>query len=440
MKRLWIKNGRVLDPHSNFDREADVLVERGVIKNIDEDRQAPDEASKGEKIIDAKGCWVVPGLVDIHTHLRDPGFEYKESVASGTHAACHGGFTSIVCMANTNPVNDNASVTEYIMRQAQSEGKARVFPVGSVTIGLEGKTLSEFGDLRDAGAVALSDDGKPVINTEILRHALEYAKNFDLPIISHCEDPHLFKGGCINEGKVSMRLGLKGIPNAAEDIMVSRDIELAALTGGRLHLAHLSTAGSVRFLEQGKDRGVRVSGEVTPHHLLLNEDAVMEYDSNCKMNPPLRSEEDRQIVLKGLKDGVFDAIASDHAPHSIDEKEVEIDRAPFGIIGLETTVSLILTLVHRGDLTAMEAVRLLTIGPAQVLGLDQWAAKGKSVTGVGRLKKGGIADIAIIDPNKKYVIDKEHSMSKSRNTPFHGWEVTGKVRETILGGEVLYAE
>jgi dihydroorotase len=324
-------------------------------------------------------------------------------------------------------VNDNATVTEYILRKARDEGKARVFPVGAVSQGLKGEKLSNFGDLKEAGAVALSDDGKPVANSGVMRHALEYARNFDLPIISHCEDPFLFCGGHLNEGIVSLQLGLGGIPNAAEDIMVSRDIELAGLTKGRVHLAHLSTSGSVRLLRHGKDRGIRVTGEVTPHHLLLTEEAVRDYNTNAKMNPPLRTEEDRQELIKALRDGVFDAIASDHAPHSQDEKDVEFEQAPFGIIGLETTVSLVLKLVHDGILKPLEVIRLLTSGPAKIVGLAG-----------GTLKKGALADVAIILPEESRTIEKSRLASKSKNTPFHGWKVKGAVRMTILNGEVVY--
>lgn len=427
-ERIWIKEGRVIDPASGRDEIADLCIEGRTITVI-EPKAVPARLEAKEKLIDAKGCWVVPGLVDIHTHLRDPGYEYKETIASGTRSAAAGGFTSIACMANTDPVNDAISVTEYITQKARREGKCKVYPIGAVSIGLKGDKLAPFGDLKEAGCVALSDDGHPVMNSELYRHALSYARNFDLPIISHCQDNFLFAGGCMNEGLVSAELGLKGIPNACEDIAVARDIELAALTQGRLHLAHLSTSGSVRLLAQAKDRHLAVSGEVTPHHFILTDVACRGYDANTKMNPPLRTEEDRLACIAGLKNGVFDAIASDHAPHSVDEKELEFDRAPFGIIGFETTVSLTLKLVHDGFLTPLEAIRLLTIGPAKVLNLN-----------AGTLRKAGAADVVLIDPAKIYVFDGKKTASKSMNTPFTGYEFKGKVRMTILNGEVVYGE
>lgn len=427
MSKIWIKNGRVIDPITNFDKNADVLIENGKIVALEEGQHDASQAAVGERVYDAKGCWVVPGLVDIHTHLRDPGYEYKETIATGTLSAARGGFTSIVCMANTNPVNDNTAVTEYIYNKAKKEGRSHVFAVGAVTKGMKGEALSEFGDLKESGVVALSDDGFPVRSSRILRHALEYARNFDLPIISHCEDPELFHGGCMNEGLVSLQLGLPGIPNACEEIMVSRDIELSALTKGRLHLAHLSTAGSARLLAQAKDRGVPVTGEVTPHHLTLTDEAVRGYDANTKMNPPLRTEADRQALLSALRNGVFDAIASDHAPHSVDEKELEYDKAPFGIIGFETTVPLTLRLVHEKLLTPMQAIRLLTHGPATVMKLD-----------AGHLKKGARADVVVIDPNEVRKFDRTKTASKSRNSPFHGWDLKGAVRYTFLAGDLVY--
>ena len=426
MSRIWIKQGRILDPDSNRDEIVDLLLENGKIVDI-APRITPTSASPNEVFIDAKGLWVVPGLIDIHTHLRDPGFEYKEDIESGCLSASRGGFTSIVCMANTEPVNDNASVTEYILNKAKKFGKCRVFPVGAVTKGLKGKTLSEFGDLKESGVVALSDDGMPVCNPQLLRHALEYARNFDLPIISHCEDLQLSACGSMNEGKVSTELGISGIPHTSEEIMVARDIELADLSKGRLHLAHLSTLRSVRLLRQAKERGIQVTGEVTPHHIILTDEAVKGYDANFKMNPPLRTEEDRQEMIKGLKEGVFDAIASDHAPHSIDEKEVEFEKAPFGVIGFETTLPITLKLVHDGFLKPLDAIRLLTIGPAKTIGLEG-----------GKIKKNGVGDITIIDPEQEIIIDREKMASKSKNTPFHGWKMHGQVRYTLINGEIIY--
>jgi len=380
-------------------------------------------------MIDARGYIVVPGLIDIHTHLREPGYEYKESIKTGSLAAAAGGFTSIACMPNTYPTNDNASVTRYILTKASTEGLVNIYPIGAITKGLKGENLSEIGELKEAGCVALSDDGSSVMNSEVLRRGMEYAKGFNMPIISHCEDLNLSKDGQVNEGFISTELGLKGIPNCAEEIMVARDIALSELTGCKLHLAHISSAGSVRIIREAKKRGINITAEVTPHHFTLTEEAVYYYNTNVKVNPPLRTKEDIEAIKVGLREGVIDVIATDHAPHDIDSKNLEFNKAANGIIGLETALPLTLKLVEEGILSLNEAVSKLTINPAKIIDIKK-----------GSLGIGMDADITIIDPDREYTIDREKFKSKSKNTPFHGWKVKGKVIYTIINGRIIYKD
>jgi len=363
-------------------------------------------------------------LIDMHVHLREPGFEYKETIATGTASAKAGGFTSVCCMPNTNPVNDNRSVTEFILSQAR-EASSRVYPIGAITKGSKGEELAEMGELHAAGCVAVSDDGKPVMNAAIMRRALEYSRIFDMLVISHCEDAALAAKGVMNEGAVSAELGLRGIPRAAEDVMTGRDIFLAELTNGRLHIAHVSTAGSVRLVREAKARGVTVTAETCPHYFCLSEEEVRGYNTLAKMNPPLRTAEDVAAIKAGLKDGTIDVIATDHAPHAADEKSGEFDYAPFGIVGLETALGLTLMLVKEGVLSLSDAVRKLTSNPAGILKINK-----------GSLAPGADADITIIDPELNWIVDPQVFRSKSKNTPFGGWKLRGKAVQTIVGGKL----
>ena len=417
-----IKNGRVIDP-GRINGPADVLIENGAIAAVGAGLKAP----AGATVIDAAGKWVLPGFVDLHVHFREPGFEYKETIATGAAAAVAGGFTSVCCMPNTQPVNDNQSITEFILDKAKAAGLANVFPIGAITKGSEGKELAEFGDLKKAGCVAVSDDGKPVMNGMVMRRALEYARAFDLPVVDHCECTHLSEGGCMHEGQVATEMGLHGIPSASEDVMVARNLALAELTGGRLHLAHLSTTGSVRMVREAKARGIRVTAEACPHHFLLTEEAVREFNTNAKMNPPLRSRKDVEAVKAGLKDGTIDVIATDHAPHAAFEKEREFDYAPFGIVGLETAWGLALVLAEEGVLTVEQVVSALTIQPARAFGLAK-----------GTLAIGADADVTIVDPEAPWVVDPGQFKSKGRNTPFAGWKLKGRVVSTLVGGRVVH--
>ncbi len=421
---LVIRGGRVIDPSQDVDGLFDLVIEEGLIKEL---LPPGKEGFDGMELLDATGKTVLPGFVDIHTHLRDPGHEYKEDIESGTRAAAAGGVTSVVCMANTDPVNDRASVTEDILKRAKDKGHVRVFPVGALTKGLKGVDLAEIGEMKQAGIVAVSDDGMPVASPEMMRRGLEYCLMLGLPVISHAEDPCLSKGGAMNEGFTSTLLGLKGIPNATEDIMVLRDIALAELTSARLHIAHVSTAGAVSAIREAKARGVKVTAEAAPHHFMLTEEAVEGYNTDAKMSPPLRSPEDVAAIKEGLRDGTIDAIATDHAPHSTIEKEVEFACAANGIIGLETLFPLTLKLVDEGLLTLNEAIIKLTVNPAGIVGIEG-----------GTLKKGAPADIAIADMDEEYKIDKLKMKSKSRNTPFHGWKVKGRVHQTLVDGKTVY--
>ncbi|MFO7930970.1 MAG: dihydroorotase [Thermodesulfobacteriota bacterium] len=426
--QMLIKGGRVLDPGA-FDAAADILIEDGRIaevRKVGEGRAAdPEESLDSAAVIDAAGLVVVPGLIDMHVHLREPGQEYKETIETGTRAAAAGGFTSVCCMPNTSPVNDSASVTRYIIEHASRCCGVRVYPVAAVSAGLCGEQLAEYGELKDAGAVAVSDDGKPVADSQLMRRALEYAGGIGLAVISHCEDPGL-SGGVINEGAVSTLTGLSGVPNAAESVMVMRDIALSELTGTPVHIAHVSTRQSVEAIRAAKARGAAVTAETAPHYFTLTDEAVKSYDTRAKMNPPLRCEPDRQAVADGLADGTIDAIATDHAPHAQIEKEVEFDLAANGIIGLETSLGLGLALVEKGILSLQQLVAAMSKNPAKIIGKPCGIAPGLA------------ADITIIDPSYEYTYRADKGRSKSRNSPFDGWNLRGCAAYTIAAGEVVY--
>lgn len=418
--RIRISGGRIIDP-GRTDTVGDVVVEDGRIRSV-----GPADGEAADRVVDAGNCLVVPGLIDIHVHLREPGHEYKETIASGAAAAAAGGFTAVCAMPNTSPVNDNAQVTRFILERARDAGAARVYPVASITRGLRGEQLSEFAELKAAGAVAFSDDGRPVVGSRMMRRAMEYARGFDMPIVSHCEELDLVGDGVMNEGVVATRLGLAGIPNAAESIMVMRDIALAELAGTRLHICHVSCAESIAAIRAAKDRGVQVTAETAPHYFTLTEEAVAEYDTRAKMNPPLRTEADRQAVRRALADGTLDAIATDHAPHSILEKDVEFDQAANGIIGLETALPLSLRLAADGVLPLTDLIAKLTVVPARILGLPCG------------LIPGAAADITVIDPRRTWTVDAERFASLSRNCPFDGWPVTGRAVLTMVDGRIVY--
>ncbi len=419
---ILIKGGQVIDP-GRVNGAADVLIDQGKIAAVGANLKVP----AGCTIIEAKGLLVLPGFVDLHVHFREPGFEYKETIQSGSAAAVAGGFTTVCAMPNTKPVNDNQAVTEFMLDRARTAGLANVLPIGAITKGSEGKELAEIGDLHRSGCVAISDDGKPVMNSLVMRRAMEYAVAFDIPVVDHCEDLHLAEGGCMNEGLISTELGLPGIPAAAEDVMVARNLSLSELTGARLHLAHISTAGSVRMVCEAKARGIKVTAEACPHHFTLTEDVVRGYNTLAKMNPPLRTGEDVQAIKEGLRDGTIDVIATDHAPHATQEKQQDFTEAPFGIVGLETALSLTLALVDEGVLTLEQAVDKLATAPAVAFGLKK-----------GTLAVGADADVAIVDPQEQWQVDPSKFKSKSRNTPFAGWKVKGRVRTTIVGGRVVF--
>ncbi|MHB1127758.1 MAG: dihydroorotase [Bacillota bacterium] len=421
-----IKGGRVVDPASGMDRVADVLVEHGKVVAVAKGIAAGD----GAQVIEAAGKIVTPGLVDMHVHLREPGYEAKETIASGTRAAAAGGFTGVACMPNTQPVADNAAIVAYIKSRAREEGVISVYPIGAITKGSRGEELAETGDMVCAGAVGISDDGRPVMNGEIMRRALEYASMFHIPVISHCEDINLAAGGAMHEGYWSTVLGLKGIPAAAEEVMVARDLILAEMVGARLHIAHASTAGTVRLIREAKDRGVTVTAEVTPHHLILGDEAVEGYQTTTKANPPLRTAVDREALIEGLADGTIDVIATDHAPHTTAEKDQEYDYAPFGMVGLETAVPLVVTrLVNEGRLTWAQAITALSFNPCRVLGLAG-----------GTLRPGSAADLTIIDPELEQQVDVDKFYSRGKNSPFHGWKLKGWPVLTMAAGMVVSGE
>jgi dihydroorotase len=425
MSRLLLRGGRVVDPAQGIDATLDVLINEDTVAEV-----GPKLSSRGAQVVEAKGLVVCPGFIDIHTHLREPGQEHKETIATGTRAAAAGGFSAVCCMPNTTPVNDNEGITRLILERARNEGAVRVYPIGAITQGSKGLELSEFGDLREAGCVALSDDGMPVADSSVMRRALEYAKAFDFVVIDHCEDPSLSRKSCMNEGPVSTHLGLRGEPSVGEAVMVERDVLLAELTGSRVHVAHISAAASVDAVRRGKARGVKVSAEVTPHHLFLTDEAVREtgYDTSTKMKPPLRAEGDRQAALAGLLDGTIDCIATDHAPHHVDDKRVEYDCAANGIVGLETAVALCLDRLVRKDLLDLaRLVALLSTNPARVLDLPG-----------GTLEPGSPGDVTILDLGRKRQVDPARFESLGRNTPFGGWILKGWPVATVVGGKIAW--
>jgi dihydroorotase len=419
---LIIKGGRVIDPVNGVDAVLDLQIEKGRITRVG-------KGLSGDRVLNAEGLWVLPGLIDMHVHLREPGYEYKETIKTGSQAAAAGGFTAVACMPNTDPVNDNGSVTDFILSQAQKSAAVRVFPVGAISRGQKGETLAEIGEMAEKGAVALSDDGRPVMNSELMRRGMEYARTFGLPIIAHCEDLALGENGAMHEGVISTRLGLPGIPAATEEIMVERDILLAELTGAALHIAHVSSRGSVNRIRAAKERGIHVTAEVTPHHFTLTHESLIDYDTNLKVNPPIRSEEDRQALIAGLADGTIDAVATDHAPHNIAEKEVEFEKAAFGMIGLETALPLTLALVREGMLSPGQMVEKLASGPARILGIPG-----------GTMNEGAPADVTLVDPDRDFTVNAKRFHSRSRNTPFHGRELQGKAVCTLVGGKIAYED
>jgi dihydroorotase len=425
--KLLLKGGRVVDPASARDGEFDVLVDGDRIARIGRDVPAA-----GAEVVELQRGWIVaPGLIDLHVHLREPGQEHKETIASGAGAAVAGGFTAVACMPNTDPVNDHAGITQFILKKAAEAGLARVYPIGAVSIGSRGEQLAELGEQKAAGCVAFSDDGRPVATALLMRRALEYAGMLGVPIVDHCEDPTLKGDGVAHEGYYASSLGLRGIPGVAESLMVERDVSLAEMTGAHVHICHMSARQSLRAVRDGKARGVRVTCEVAPHHFTLTDallDGPIKYDTNLKMNPPLREEADREAMLEGIADGTVDVIATDHAPHHSDEKTVEFDRAPFGITGLETAIPLVFDrLVHTGRVSVGRAIELLAANPARVFNLPG-----------GRLAEGGVADVVVLDPDRRVTIDATRHRSRSRNTPFHGWELRGGVALTMVGGRIVH--
>ena len=425
--KLLLKGGRVIDPATARDGHFDVLVANGVIERIGRD-VPPD----GAEIIELESSWIVaPGLIDLHVHLREPGQEHKETIATGTAAAVAGGFTAVACMPNTDPVNDHAGITQFMLKKAAEANLARVYPIGAVSVGSRGEQLAELGEQKASGCVAFSDDGRPVATALLMRRALEYAAMLGVPIVDHCEDPSLKGDGVAHEGYFASALGLRGIPGVAESLMVERDVSLAEVTGARVHVCHMSARQSLRAVRAGKDRGIAVTCEVAPHHFTLTDaslDGSVKYDTNLKMNPPLREAADRDAMLEGIADGTVDVIATDHAPHHADEKGVEFDRAPFGITGLETAVPLVFDrLVHTGRISIKRAIELLSMNPARVLTLPG-----------GTLAEGNLADVVVLDPDRHVSVDATRHRSKSRNTPFHGWDLRGGVALTMVGGRIVH--
>ena len=424
--KLLIKNGHLIDPNENQNSGKNLLIEDGKVTAwLSANETAPEDA----EVFDASGMIVAPGFVDLHVHLREPGQEHKETIASGCAAAVAGGWTSVCPMPNTNPINDNAAITRYMIEQAEHAGLANVFPIGAITKSSDGRELAEMGEMKAAGAVAVSDDGRPVPNAGMMRRAMEYATDFDLPVVDHCEDKSLSSGGVMHEGKLSLLLGLKGMPALAEEVDAVRDIILAKETGAHIHIAHVSTSGAIEAVRRAKNEGINVTCEVTPHHFTLTDSAVEGYDTNTKMSPPLRSQKHLEAIIEGLKDGTIDAIATDHAPHHADEKSFEYDRAPFGITGLETAVGLAFNeLIHKGIIDLVKLVELCSANPAKIFKLENR----------GTLKVGSIADVTIIDPELKWTYRNADSKSKSKNSPFDGWDFTGGVVATIVNGRIVY--
>ena len=424
-----IKNGQVIDPANQVDGFFDILINGNSIEAVEPQGKLSENDNSEIKIVDATGCVVAPGFCDMHVHFREPGHEYKETIETGSASAAAGGFTTVAVMPNTSPVNDNRSVTELILKQAEITALVNILPIGAITKGLKGETLSDMGELKESGCIGYSDDGRPVMDSELMRRALEYSRMFDLPCIQHSEILDLTRGGSMNEGIVSAELGLKGMPVEAEDIMVFRDICLLPKTGGRLHVAHISSGGAVELVRQAKAKGLPVTCEVAPHHFTLTEEACRDYDTNAKMSPPLRTDEDIELIKEGLKDGTIDIIATDHAPHDLADKQVEFSNACFGIVGLETALPLTLKMVDEGIISLQRAVDLLTQQPCRVFNLD------KGTLGVGK-----DADIVIFDPNVKYAIDPEKFKSRSKNSPYKGWKVRGKVIHTFVAGKSVYSD
>lgn len=420
---ILIKNGRVLNPSENMDKVMDIYVEDGVIKE-----KAEGINKNADKVIDADGCYVMPGLIDLHVHFRDPGLTYKEDIETGSRAAAKGGFTTVCCMPNTKPPIDSVETVKYIVDKSSEVGLTNVLPVGAVTMQMAGKEITDIETLKEAGICAISEDGKSVMNSGVYRKAMKEAARLNVPVMAHCEDINLVEGGVINLGDKSDELGVKGISNAVEDVIAMRDIMLARETGATLHLCHCSTKDSVEMVRRAKAEGIKVTAEVCPHHFSMCSDDITGNDSNFKMNPPLRSREDMEILIKGLSDDIMDVISTDHAPHSAEEKAKDLEHAPFGIVGLETSVALTLTnLVKKGYITPLQMAAKMSYNPAQVLGSDR-----------GTLNEGAVADITIINPDKEYTIDVNAFESKGKNTPFDGYKVFGEVKYTILGGKVVY--
>jgi dihydroorotase len=423
MPALLIKNGRVIDPASGHDAVADVWIEDGVIKGV-----GPNLSPANAEVFDATGLIVAPGFIDMHVHLREPGFEHSETIESGARAAAAGGFTSICPMPNTAPVNDSPTVTTYIIEKARRHAVVNVFPIGAITRGSKGEELAAIGSMRQAGAVAISDDGRPVMNAQLMRRAMEFARSFHMPVINHCEDLHLSAGGDMHEGAESVRLGLRGIPGSSEDVMVARDILLAEVTGARYHVAHISSRHSVEMVAYAKLKGLPVTSEATPHHLTLTAAGMIPYDSNYKMKPPLRSSSDVNAVVEGVVNGAIDAIATDHAPHAGSEKMQEFEKCPFGIIGLETALGIALDrLLHSGKININRLIELFTINPARILGLDR-----------GTLAPGAPADVTVFSTEQQWTYDVNKSFSKSRNTPFNGASFRGGPIATIVAGQIVW--
>ncbi len=423
----WIKGGELINPGPGKREALDIVVKKGRIAGLFRPGEFNPKSEADLRMIDATGMVVTPGLIDMHVHLREPGEEYKETIYTGGMAAAAGGFTAVACMPNTNPVNDSRSVTEFILERSKKANLVRVYPVAAISRNLMSESLTEFGDLKEAGAVAVSDDGRPVTNSQLMRRAIEYAEFFDLPVISHCQDLDLSNGGAMHEGSISTRLGLPGIPAASEELMVAREILLSRLTGCPVHIAHVSTKGSVRFIKQAKEEGLPVTAETAPHFFSLDHNAVLGFNTNCKMYPPLREPKDVEAVKRGLSEGIIDAIATDHAPHSPLEKDVEFDMAAFGIIGLETALPLALALVREGVMDLPAAIAKLSLNPASILKI-----KG------GTIKEGREADLTVIDLSKEYTVKKEDFRSRSKNSPFIGWKMKGKAMLTMVGGRIVW--
>jgi dihydroorotase len=423
--KILIKNGRIIDPRHGIDEKLDIYINGNIIERID---KHIGEKGGNVRVIDASRHIVSPGLIDVHTHLREPGYEYKETIKTGTMAAAKGGFTTVVCMANTDPVNDNKSVTEFIVKQSKLEGVCRVFPCGAITKGLKGEELSEMGEMYEAGIVAISDDGKSVKNAELLRKALEYARLFAIPAISHCEDEDLSKG-YVHEGHASLLSGLEAIPSIAEEIIVKRDITIAEYVGSPIHLTHISTGGSVEAINKAKKQYRKITCDTCPHYFTLTDEATLTFDTNTKVNPPLRSKEDVAAIKEGLRNNTIDIIATDHAPHDFTSKDVEFNIATYGISGLETAFALSLSLVREGVLTLNELLKRFTVNPAKLLNLPY-----------GELTPGKAADLIIFNPDKEWIVDKDKFQSKGKNTPFHGWKLKGKNLLTIVDGNIVYRD